>query len=727
MAENQLYCAGCNVRFKAKKYDPKRTYNCPKCAQPLAVQGEADTSTDGVALNTQGGISAEKSNDPLIGRKVGQYKILKKLGQGGMGSVYQAKHLELGRAVALKLLSPKLAEEEPDAVERFKREARAAAVLSHPNVVTVYYVGTEGPHHFIELEYVDGESLQTRVQREKRLTVAEATRITMDAARALGAAHEQNIVHRDIKPGNIMLTRDEQVKVMDFGLAKDVASSSQLTMSGHIMGTPHYMSPEQCDGEKLDGRSDIYSLGATYYAMLAGRTPYQGSSLLSILRQQADAPVPDVREQCPDLPKRVQRIIEKSMAKKPDDRYGTCQDMVADLETVLADAGAPGGRAASAKPGQAHDLKASLSKAMGPLRGKPAIAIASVLCLAIALVVGHTMMPRDASETEPVTDEVAENEAADEPATAERPAPTAESKLPPGFEKAFEIPTVDKDQHGNPVVTRTGGRSDPQTGWPYEIWLKEPRMELVLVPAGEFMMGTPDAEIEQARKAPETAHARGEEGPQHRVQISKPFYLGKYEALVTAAQFRQIVDATICSIDAGAWLNPGPQPTDRAPTVCVKWIEVAAFCQELSKRCGVTVTLPTEAQWEYACRAGAQVQSQPEDDLDGTRLGEYAWNEKNSGKDPCPVGQKKPNKLGLYDMIGNVWEWCADWYDGRYYEGSPQTDPPGPSAGQLRVMRGGSWRNPSHTQRVAYRGKQAPTARDSNIGFRCVVIPSSSP
>ena len=192
MAENMLYCAGCNVRFKVKKYDPKRTYNCPKCDQPLKAEGEADTSADGVSLNTQGHIQTDKKKDPLVGRKIAQYKIVRKLGQGGMGSVYEAKHLELGRPVALKLLSPKLAEEDPDAVERFKREARAAAVLNHPNVVIVYSVGSEGPHHFIELEYVDGESLQERVRREKRLSVAEASRITMDAAKGLGAAHRQN-------------------------------------------------------------------------------------------------------------------------------------------------------------------------------------------------------------------------------------------------------------------------------------------------------------------------------------------------------------------------------------------------------------------------------------------------------------------------------------------------------------------------------------------------------
>ncbi len=353
MAEQLLYCAGCNASFKTKAYDANRTYPCPKCKQPLRPKGEADTSAGGVAMDTQGRAQTDEGRDPLVGTTVASYKIVRKLGQGGMGSVYEAKHLELGRSVALKILSPRLAAEDPDSVERFKREARAAAVLEHPNVVTTHAVGSEGDHHFIELQLIDGESLQARVQREKGLPVAEATRIILGAANALGAGHEQNIVHRDIKPGNIMLTKKGQVKVMDFGLAKDVTSSAQLTVSGHIMGTPHYMSPEQCDGAPLDGRADIYSLGATYYAILAGQTPYQGTSLLGILKQQAEAPVPDVREKCPEAPKSVQRVIKKAMAKKADDRYATCAEMIADLEAVLAEVEASDGPAVSVRRAKA--------------------------------------------------------------------------------------------------------------------------------------------------------------------------------------------------------------------------------------------------------------------------------------------------------------------------------------------------------------------------------------
>ncbi|NQT92592.1 MAG: serine/threonine protein kinase, partial [Lentisphaerae bacterium] len=334
MAESILYCAGCNVKFRAKQYDPKKAYKCPKCNQPLEAQGEGKGGGGEVSLDTKGGPKRDAAPDPLVGRKIGQYKIVKKLGQGGMGAVYQAEHLALGRAVALKILPPKMAEEEPDAVERFKREARSAAVLEHPNVVTTYAVGSEGKHHFIELQLVHGGSLQDRLQREGKLPVAEATRIVLDAARALEAAHAQNIVHRDIKPANIMLTREGQVKVMDFGLAKDVTAPSQLTVSGHIMGTPYYMSPEQCQAKKLDGRSDVYSLGATYYHLLTGSFPYSGDSLFDIMYQHKEGPIPQVQEKRPDAPASVQPIIERAMAKKPEDRFQTMEEFAAALSNV---------------------------------------------------------------------------------------------------------------------------------------------------------------------------------------------------------------------------------------------------------------------------------------------------------------------------------------------------------------------------------------------------------
>ena len=336
MAEKILHCAGCNVNYRTKSYDPEKGRKCPKCGQRLTPVETRDTLDQGM-LDTDGQLAKSKSADPLVGKTIGQYAILSKLGEGGMGMVYRAKHTELDRICALKLLSPGLMKRNPKAVVRFKREAKTAAALNDPNVVTVFAVGSDGPHHFIELEYVDGESLQDRMNREKQLSPAEATRITLEVAKGLAAAQERHMVHRDIKPANVMLTKRGQVKVMDFGLAKDVRSASNLTVSGQIMGTPYYMSPEQCEARDVDSRADIYSTGVMYYYLLTGDLPYRGDSHPAILYKHVHGEIPDVREKHPELPATIQHIIAKAMAKKREDRYGTPREMIVDLEGVLAE------------------------------------------------------------------------------------------------------------------------------------------------------------------------------------------------------------------------------------------------------------------------------------------------------------------------------------------------------------------------------------------------------
>ncbi len=347
MAEQILCCEGCNVRYKAKGARPGKTYKCPRCGQVLKrLSGPSSELARSLAARLEP--RRRKRDDPLVGRVVGDFLIEEKLGEGGMGSVYRAKHLALEREVALKLLSPDLAERHSHAVERFQREARAAARFTHPNVVAIFSVGAQGGHHYIEMELVEGESAYDYAHREGPCDVKEATRIVLEAAKGLAAAHAHNIVHRDIKPGNIMLRRDGAVKVMDFGLAKDVTTESQLTVGGQIIGTPYFMSPEQCEGKQLDGRSDIYSLGATYYYLLTLDYPFKGDTFLTIMFKHKHDPPPKVTDVRPDVPASVQQIIERAMAKSPDDRYPNAEAMVADLEKVLAEVSGRGAEEAKA-------------------------------------------------------------------------------------------------------------------------------------------------------------------------------------------------------------------------------------------------------------------------------------------------------------------------------------------------------------------------------------------
>ncbi len=275
-------------------------------------------------------------NDPRVGIEFGPYKIISILGQGGMGKVYKARHMGLAQIRALKILPEEKAARSRKAIQRFLREARSAAALKHPNVVIVHNVGEIDGVHFIDMEYVDGESLQARLEREGRLEVEEATHILAAAAEALAAAHAKGIIHRDIKPANILLTQDGQVKVADFGLAKSLAEDEPgLTAPGQGgLGTPLFMSPEQWDGLQVDERSDIYSLGVSYYVLLTGEPPFRNDGRGTLSYKHRSQPPPEPRDIAPDLPPLACDIIARCMAKAPSDRYPGCVDLIDDLRTL---------------------------------------------------------------------------------------------------------------------------------------------------------------------------------------------------------------------------------------------------------------------------------------------------------------------------------------------------------------------------------------------------------
>src|SRR6185295_12059156 len=253
--------------------------------------------------------------DPLIGKAFNHCTIQRKLGQGGMGAVYLAHHPGLNRAVAIKILPGDLASN-PEFKERFFREARLAARLEHPNVVQVLDVGEQDGIHFISMQYIEGKSLDAILKEKKKLALNEARAITKRVAVALSAAAKLGIVHRDIKPHNILISKDGVVKVADFGLAKDEDSNRSISEPGVVMGTPYYMSPEQAKGEKVDHRSDLYSLGATLYHMLTGKRLYDGGSPVTIVLKQGgdEAPIP-ARQLEPTIPEAVDALLTRLLQK----------------------------------------------------------------------------------------------------------------------------------------------------------------------------------------------------------------------------------------------------------------------------------------------------------------------------------------------------------------------------------------------------------------------------
>lgn len=288
-----------------------------------------------VAAPTDDASSADEPQRST-GEMLGEFKLLRRLGKGGMAEVWLAEQTSLHRNVALKLLRHELTVDETY-IKRFETEAKAAAGLNHPNIVQVYVVGADRGQHFIAQEYVQGQTLRTLLRKKGPLEVPLALHLIRQVAAALQAASERGIVHRDIKPENIMITKKGEAKVADFGLAQLTLSNEplHLTQEGTTMGTPLYMSPEQVNGKPLDSRSDLYSFGVTCYHMLTGRPPYQGETAVSVAVQhlQGDAePLNTVR---PDLPPPLCQLVERMMQRDPDERYQTPAAVLEDVRTLI--------------------------------------------------------------------------------------------------------------------------------------------------------------------------------------------------------------------------------------------------------------------------------------------------------------------------------------------------------------------------------------------------------
>ena len=257
----------------------------------------------------------------LAGRRFGAYEVLEELGAGGMGRVYRAKNVTLERVVALKTLAPIFSADEAF-VQRFLKEARAAARLNHPNIVQIYDFGCEEGIYYLAMEYVDGPSLRALLGHA-RLAERDAIVLVRHAVAALGVAHAAGIVHRDIKPDNLMLTaRRDRLKLVDLGIAKRMDEDKGLTQTGQAVGTPQYISPEQIRGVKdIDARADIYSLGATLFQLVTGRAPFEGSSGALVMSMHLTHPLPDPRKFVPGLSEGICRVLRKMMAKDRNERY----------------------------------------------------------------------------------------------------------------------------------------------------------------------------------------------------------------------------------------------------------------------------------------------------------------------------------------------------------------------------------------------------------------------
>lgn len=290
--------------------------------------------------------SSHPPADPFIGKQIEKYRILKQIGEGGMGVVYEAEHIHIGKKVALKILREDYTKKQ-DVVERFKQEARSASIIGHPNIIDVTDFGyTNDGRVFFIMEYLEGEDLATILENERALKWHRAVKIALQVCHGLEAAHSKGIIHRDMKPENIFIvhpnTKDEKVKILDFGIAKMSIldhESKRLTRTGVVFGTPEYMSPEQAAGKTIDKRVDIYSLGVIMYEMITSKVPFTGDSFMAILSKHIFDKVPPLKEVSPNLhiPESLEKTIYKCLEKEPENRFESAAQLASALESVLSE------------------------------------------------------------------------------------------------------------------------------------------------------------------------------------------------------------------------------------------------------------------------------------------------------------------------------------------------------------------------------------------------------
>jgi len=319
LADLSLDCPACGTPNSVPMTADSETFVCSECGAESPIEEAASMTTDHV-------------DDYLVGQVISDCRIVAKVGEGGFGTVYKAVDQTLQRPVAVKVMLQSLSTN-LEFVQKFIREAVTAAQLNHRNIVAIHKVGRDERRglHYLIMEFVEGETLSSVVEREGVLTVERLLPIALQACDALATAHEANIVHRDIKPDNLMIDATGTVKITDFGLAKSLASDAKTTK---VMGTPHYMSPEQFEGTAVDNRSDIYSLGVTFYYLLSKERPYEGENTVQIIYSiltQDPKPLPQL---APDVPKPLWTVIQRMIEKKPEDRYSSLRETIQDLRRL---------------------------------------------------------------------------------------------------------------------------------------------------------------------------------------------------------------------------------------------------------------------------------------------------------------------------------------------------------------------------------------------------------
>ncbi|MBI1371567.1 MAG: SUMF1/EgtB/PvdO family nonheme iron enzyme [Phycisphaera sp.] len=718
---------------------------------------------------------------------IGDYVVIDKIGQGGMGAVYRARHRVMHREVAIKVLPPSIADDD-QAMQRFLREVRAAGKLLHPNIVTAYDAGHTDDLLYLAMECVDGKDLGAILhETDTPFTPDQTIDYIIQAAQGLSYAHKHGVIHRDIKPGNLLLNHEGVIKILDMGLARiehEMAGGEYqtLTQTDASMGTAAYMPPEQgMDAKSVDQRGDIYSLGCTMFRLLTNRYPYYRDTPLGTMMAHVQEPIPSLPD---DMPAGLDDVFRKMVAKEPDGRYDTCEDLIAALETVKRGgkpavpdlANIPVARRArheptpmpdptdsdgpppsqsdlsDSKPGTLTDLanvaasvdaKPPSGAAHAAPRKKSGMTLWVGLAAGVAIIVMPlTIMfmssgtPKDAHPSPPTVKGGDETIAPD---------PTRQ----PGHTGTRQ------DPHQIPVDTPTPSTTTPTTsptppsgflarapfdadqakayqqdfaklvGVPVQIESQRD-VKLVLIPPGSYPTGM----------------AGHPEWTPRNVTVTRGFYIGVTE--VTINQFRQFIvnskyktqqllgqakapNGKYWPAAVVGWAHPPNDPdiSANAPVTYVTYKDAVAYCEWLSQKEGKRYRLPTEAEWELACRAGSTNRFWFGNDH--KQLPETDWVNDNAKGKLQAVSRKTPNPWGVYDVQGNAWEWMTDFKGVR--PGGNLVDPKGPDSGEFRVVAGGGFDTNIASPDLGCGRRMAywPDYANYGLGFRIVMELDSQP
>lgn len=738
-----------------------------ECQQCKACYPDAVTNCPADGLPTSHTIEG----DPVL---EGKYHIEMRIGQGGMGVVYKARHAYLKTLHAIKIILPDLVGNDPQLVTRFRQEALAAAAIRHQNVVSVTDYGViNGTLPFLVMEYVEGESLHDLLAREKRLPPERALDLITAICAGVGAAHHQGIVHRDLKPLNIMICNDkpsmsQAVKILDFGLAKiksgEVLGSFIQAQTTGLMGSPYYMAPEQWADEDPGTRADIYSLGVMLFQMMAGDVPFKGSSIPAIMKKHVSDPAPTLADMGLNVSRDIELAIQHTLVKDPEKRTPTVEQMVAEFRH-----GVDPSIHTSQMPSMTSLPVSTLNVLTRPPRANvyvDNVSVGNTSDSGILLLEGiqsgnHHLRVSHNGFQDWTSDVVCDGKPVEVVAELRAQVPTDPNAIPK--------PTI---QTLSPANTQAQMSQHPVTPLSMQETIASPSATFQQVPKkkgiaglilgigavlgllvvgvigivaaymfGVFGGGSGLSNNANASPTPKTttspvASMKAEmiqlpggtfkmgrsdvskknevnQIPAHSVTV-EPFWIDKTE--VTNAEYLMFVAATGHPAPKN-WSNNQPVAgTETKPVSFVSMDDAIAFAEWRSKRDGVTYRLPTEQEWEFAAR-------------NGSRSTLFPWGDKFElsnvvmavpSSEPSDVGSKPAGKTdaGVLDLIGNVWEWTSSEISA--YPGSDVdiVKPPG----KRIVIRGGSaYEDPNEIPITsAFRVDVSPDRKEKNLGFRLV-------